>query len=50
MSQKDSALRIVVLGYVVRGPLGGLTWHHLQYLLGLRRLGHDVYFFEDSDD
>jgi hypothetical protein len=43
-------LRIVVLGYIVRGPLGGLAWHHLQYVLGLRALGHDVYFIEDSDD
>jgi hypothetical protein len=43
-------LRIVVLGYIVRGPLGGLAWHHLQYVMGLARLGHDVYFAEDSDD
>jgi hypothetical protein len=43
-------LRIVVLGYVVRGPLGGMTWHYLHYLLGLTSLGHDVYFAEDSDD
>jgi hypothetical protein len=43
-------LRIVVLGYIVRGPIGGMAWHHLQYVLGLARLGHDVYFFEDSDD
>jgi hypothetical protein len=46
----DDALRVVVLGYVVRCPLGGLAWHHLQYALGLRALGHDVYFVEDSDD
>jgi hypothetical protein len=45
-----SRLRIVVLGYLVRGPLGGLAWHHLQYVLGFARLGHDVYFVEDSDD
>jgi hypothetical protein len=45
-----TALRIVVLGYLVRGPLGGLAWHHLQYVLGLARLGHDVHFLEDSDD
>lgn len=45
-----SRLRIVVLGYIVRGPLGGLTWHHLQYVLGLARLGHEVYFVEDSED
>ena len=43
-------LRILVLGYIVRGPLGGLAWHHLQYVLGLARLGHDVYFLEDSGD
>ncbi len=43
-------LRIVVLGYVVRGPLGGMAWSNLQYLVGLARLGHDVFFVEDSDD
>lgn len=43
-------LRIVVLGYIVRGPLGGLAWHHLQYVKGLANLGHDVVFIEDSDD
>ena len=43
-------LRIIVLGYIVRGPLGGLAWHHLQYVMGLSRLGHDVYFVEDSND
>lgn len=45
-----SRLRIVVLGYIVRGPLGGMAWHPLQYLMGLASLGHDVYFIEDSDD
>lgn len=43
-------LQIVVLGYIVRGPLGGMAWHHLQYVLGLHQLGHDVLFLEDSDD
>ncbi|MGH2413764.1 MAG: hypothetical protein ACRDEA_08750 [Microcystaceae cyanobacterium] len=45
-----SRLRIVVLGYIVRGPLGGMAWHPLQYVMGLASLGHDVYFIEDSDD
>lgn len=49
-TQPSSRLRIIVLGYIVRGPLGGLAWHHLQYVMGLRALGHDVYFIEDSDD
>jgi hypothetical protein len=43
-------LRIILLGYIVRGPIGGMAWHHLQYVLGLHQLGHDVYFAEDSDD
>jgi hypothetical protein len=30
--------------------MGGLVWHHLQYVIGLTRLGHDVYYLEDSDD
>jgi len=31
-------------------PWGGLAWHHLQYLLGLAEMGHDVWFLEDSTD
>src|SRR3954452_24576420 len=45
-----SRLRIVVLGYIVRGPIGGMAWHHLQYVAGPADLGHDVVFVEDSDD
>jgi hypothetical protein len=47
---RTSKLRIVFLGYMVRGPLGGLSWHYLHYLLGLLDLGHDVFYMEDSDD
>lgn len=43
-------LRIVALGYVVRGPIGGMCWSDLHYVLGLADLGHDVYFVEDSGD
>lgn len=38
------------MGYIVRGPIGGLVWHHFQYALGLKLLGHDVLFLEDSED
>lgn len=38
------------MGYVIRGPIGGMAWHHLQYVVGLKNLGHDVRFFEDSED
>lgn len=41
-------LRIVVSGYLVRCPLGGYAWQAAHYLLGLRRLGHDVWFYEDN--
>jgi hypothetical protein len=47
---KANTLRIVVAGYIVGGPLGGLVWHHLQYVLGLIKMGHDILFVEDSDD
>ncbi len=43
-------LRIVVLTYVVGFPLGGMTWHSLQYALGLADLGHDVWALEDAND
>lgn len=41
---------VIALGYIVRGPLGGLAWHHLQYVLGLLDLGYDVSFLEYGDD
>lgn len=31
-----------------RYPLGGIGWQALHYMLGLSRLGHDVYYAEDS--
>ena len=40
-------MKIVCSGYLVRHPVGGLSWHHLQYLIGFKRQGHDVTFFED---
>jgi len=40
-------LNILCSGYLVRYPLGGHSWHHLQYLVGLQRLGHRVTFFEE---
>lgn len=46
----SNRLRVIVLGYIVRGPVGGLASYFLQYVTGLARLGHDVYFFEVGDD
>ena len=50
MTRSPSSLRIIVMGYVVRGPLAGPTWHHLQYVRGLVDLGHEVWYLEDSQD
>jgi hypothetical protein len=41
--------RIVVAGYLVRQPLGGYAWQAAHYLRGLQALGHDVWFYEDTD-
>jgi hypothetical protein len=47
----NSRLRIIVTGLIAQHPtLGGVTWDYLQYLLGLHRLGHDVFYFEDSGE
>lgn len=44
----DSILRIIVTGLIAQYPLGGVAWDYLQYVLGAIRLGHDVYYIEDS--
>lgn len=43
-------MKVVVLGYIIRGPLGGLVWHHFQYVYGLSQMGHEVLFLEDSEE
>lgn len=44
----NSRVRVIVTGLIATFPLPGMTWHYLQYLLGLLKLGHDVYYIEDS--
>jgi hypothetical protein len=41
-------LKIVVSGLIAQYPLGGMTWHYVQYLAGLRALGHDVFYLEET--
>jgi hypothetical protein len=40
-------MKIIVAGTIGRSGLGGQAWASLQYLLGFRALGHDVYYLED---
>jgi hypothetical protein len=42
-------LRLIVLGAVGGIPFAGMAWEALHYLEGLRRLGHDVYYVEDTN-
>jgi hypothetical protein len=39
---------IVVLGTAASNPYAGMAWMHMQITAGLRRLGHDVYYFETT--
>jgi hypothetical protein len=40
--------KIIVFGLAFWFPLAGVTYQFLHYLLGLRRLGYDPYYVEDS--
>ena len=40
--------KIIVFGLVFWYPLAGVTYQFLHYLIGLRKLGWDVYYVEDS--
>ena len=41
--------RVVVWGYLGSYPFGGMTWQVLHYVAGLRMLGFDVWYVEDTD-
>jgi hypothetical protein len=40
---------VVVWGLLARYPYGGVTWQAMHHLAGLRKLGLDVWYVEDSD-
>ncbi len=42
--------KIVIIGQIAKYPLGGVTWDWLNYLLGFRDLGFEVFYFEDSPE
>jgi hypothetical protein len=43
-------MRIIIAGTIGRSGLGGQAWASLQYLLGLRALGHEVFYLEDCGE
>jgi hypothetical protein len=40
--------RIVVMGFMGSMPIAGVIWQHIHYIVGLQRLGHRVFYIEDS--
>lgn len=36
------------MGFAAGCPIAGVIWQHVHYIVGLQRLGHDVYYIEDS--
>ena len=43
-------MKILCAGIIARYPFGGVTWCSLMYLLGLRALGHEVFYVEDTGE
>jgi hypothetical protein len=44
----DSSLRIIVTGLMATHRFqGGVAWDYLNFVLGIKRLGHDVFYLED---
>jgi hypothetical protein len=48
VSYRPSKGKIIVFGILFWYPLAGVTYQFLHYLIGLRGLGYDVYYVEDS--
>ncbi len=47
-SNQPNKGKIIVFGILFWYPLAGVTYQFLHYLIGLRRLGYDPYYIEDS--
>jgi hypothetical protein len=43
-------MKVLFAGIIARYPFGGVTWCTLMYLLGLRALGHEVFYVEDTGE
>jgi hypothetical protein len=40
--------RVIVMGFMGSMPIAGVIWQHIHYIVGLQRLGHQVFYIEDS--
>lgn len=41
-------MRVIVCGLIAQYPLGGVAWDYLHYVIGLQRMGVEVYYLEDT--
>ncbi len=41
-------LKLITTGFMGQMPIAGVVWQQLHYLVGLQRLGHEVYYVEDT--
>jgi hypothetical protein len=48
MGLKPTKGKIIVFGILFWYPLAGVTYQFLHYMIGLRKLGYDPYYIEDS--
>jgi hypothetical protein len=46
---KRTRSRIIITGPIVKYPWGGLTQYWLGWLVGLKQLGHEVFYAEDAE-
>lgn len=40
--------KLIAVGFMAQCPIAGVIWQHLHYIVGLQRLGHEVYYIEDT--
>ena len=41
-------MKVIVTGLIATYPIAGVLWDYVQYVVGLQRLGFEVYYVEDS--
>ena len=40
--------KVILLHFVGQMPLAGIAWQAMHYLVGLQRLGYEVWYIEDG--
>ncbi len=40
--------RIIVAGFMTTCPIAGVVWQHIHYILGLKKLGYEPLYIEDT--